>query len=635
MRWVSASLARSELAHGGFASATSRFRSSPGARHGERPRSPSTTLPPASLAGIALLAGSAAAWIGYQTSKNPAAEPAHLAVTIRVAIILALTLAGLYSQIHDIQRRMGALLILAGLYSCLWLFNGSSDSLEFAVGVLFSGCAPGLFCYLMLAYPTGRLSVRRQYFVAASAGAMVICWLVVVLTSTRLPLTTPLLHCAPRCPRNALFVGVTADAAPLLAPVIRVSWLVLTWGTAALLLRRFAYASSSVRRVLGPMVALAVAYALLLSGFVIGTEVGVDAAAAFGVAYVAIVFILPVTILAGLYVERLFMGQALARFVMLLARTPGADMEAVMGDALRDPTLKLAYLTPGLGARGDSPEMPANAPAQTAGRTSTVIEHEGHPVALVSFDTDLADGERFVRAAGEAAVLWRENERLASDLTVSMGELTASRRRLAQAGDTARRRIQRDLHDGAQQHLVSVRVKLDLALELMTVDRARGERLLVEIGDELDETVDELRSLASGVYPPVLSHYGLLEALRSASRQMSTPALVQARGIGRYPPEVEAAVYFSCMEALQNITKHAGPRANASVKLSQDGLALRFEVRDAGVGFEVHGVDPGSGIQNMRDRVEAVGGRLTLTSGSGEGTVVAGEVPVDACPSHS
>jgi signal transduction histidine kinase len=317
----------------------------------------------------------------------------------------------------------------------------------------------------------------------------------------------------------------------------------------------------------------------------------------------------------------------------LLARTPRADMEAVMGDALRDPTLKIAYLTPGLGARGDAPETPPSVPAQAAGRTSTVIEHEGRPVALVSFDTDLADGERFVRAAGEAAVLWRENERLASDLTVSMGELTASRRRLAQAGDTARRRIQRDLHDGAQQHLVSVRVKLDLALELMAVDRARGERLLVEIGDELDETVDDLRSLASGVYPPVLSHYGLLEALRSASRQMSTPALVHARGIGRYSPEVEAAVYFSCMEALQNITKHAGPRANASVKLSQDELALRFEVRDAGVGFDIHAIDPGSGIQNMRDRVEAVGGHLRMTSGPGEGTVVSGEVPLEACPS--
>ncbi len=630
MRWVPASPARSELAHGGLASATSRFRSAPSVRHGERAASASIPLPPASLAAIALLAGSAAAWIGYQTSKNPAAEPAHLAVTIRVAIILALTLAGLYAQINDVQRRMGVLLILAGLYCCLWLFNGSSDPLEFAVGVLLSGCAPALFCYLMLAYPTGHLSVRRQYFVAASAGVMVICWLIVVLTSTRLSVTTPLLHCVPGCPRNALFVGVNANAAPLLAPVIRASWLALTWGTAALLLRRFAHSSSSVRRVLGPIAALALAYALLLSGFVIATALDAHAAAAFGTGYVAITFVLPLTILAGLYVERLFMGQALARFVMLLTRTPRADVEAVMGDALRDPTLRIDYLTPGLGSPGVARETPVNMPTQAAGRTSTVIEHEGHPVAVVSFDTDLADGERFVKAAGEAAVLWRENERLASDLTVSMGELTASRRRLAQAGDTARRRIQRDLHDGAQQHLVSLRVKLDLALELMTVDRARGEGLLVEIGDELDETVNDLRSLASGVYPPVLSHYGLLEALRSASRQMSMPAMVQARGIRRYPPEVEAAVYFSCMEALQNITKHAGPRANASVKLSQDELALCFEVRDAGVGFDVYGVEPGSGIQNMRDRVEAVGGHLTVTSGPGEGTVVAGEVSVDA-----
>ncbi len=565
---------------------------------------------------------------------NPMAEPAHLAVAIRVAIILALTFAGLYAQIKDVQPRMGVLLILAGLFSCVWLLNGSSDHIEFSLGVIFSGFAPGVLCYLMLAYPSGHVSLRRQRFVMSTAGVMVVCWLLVVITASRLPITTPLLHCAPHCPRNTFFLGIDANAAPLLTPIIRASWLVLVWGTAVLLLRRYIYASSSVRRVLGPMVVLAVAFTVLLSGFVLGTAVGARPAAAFGVAYVAITFILPVTILAGLYVERLFMGQALARFVMLIARSPQADMEAVMGDALRDPSLKITYLTPGLASAGHPSRTPASVPSSAAGRTSTVIEHEGHPVALVSFDTDLADGARFVQAAGEAAVLWRENERLADDLTVSMDELTASRRRLAQAGDAARRRIQRDLHDGAQQHLVSMRVKLDLALELMGADRARGERLLVEIGDELDETVNDLRSLASGVYPPVLSNYGLVEALRSAARRMPSPAGVQARAIARYPPEVEAAVYFSCMEALQNVAKHAGPRASASIRLSQGERTLRFEIRDAGAGFDVDAVDPGSGIQNMRDRIEAVGGRLTLASVAGEGTVVAGEVPMESGPGN-
>lgn len=631
MRRAPASLATSELAAGAFVSAARRSRGASGRVGARRSWGPSAALSPAILAGLAAVTGSAAVWVAYQTSRNPAAEPAHLAVAIRVAIILALTLAGLYAQVKDIQRRMGALLILAGLYSCLWLLNGSSDPLEFAVGVLFSGMAPGLFCYLILAYPTGHLSRSRQLFVAVTAGVMVVSWLLVVLTSARLSVTTPLLHCAPHCPRNTLFLGVRVNVVSVLAPVIRVSWLTLTWGTAALLLRRYGSASSSVRRVLGPMVVLAVAYALLLTGFVIGTGAGTRHAAVLGVGYVAITFVLPVTILTGLYVERLFMGQALARFVMLLARSPHLDMEAMMGDALRDPSLRIAYLTPGL-AGVESAGAAEAPPADGGGRASTVIEHEGRPAALVSFDTDLADGERFVQAAGEAAVLWRENERLASDLTVSMGELTASRRRLAQAGDTARRRIQRDLHDGAQQHLVSVRVKLDLALELMSADRARGERLLIEIEEELDETVNDLRSLASGVYPPVLSSYGLPEALRSAARRMSSPAAVQARGIGRYPPEVEAAVYFSCMEALQNVSKHAGPRAGASVELSQDGVSLRFAVRDAGIGFDMDAIEPGSGIQNMRDRVEALGGSLTVTAADGQGTIVAGEVPAEVCP---
>ena len=187
--------------------------------------------------------------------------------------------------------------------------------------------------------------------------------------------------------------------------------------------------------------------------------------------------------------------------------------------------------------------------------------------------------------------------------------------------------MERDLHDGAQQRLVALRVRVELAGELMGEDPGRGATLLGELGSELEEALDEVRSLARGIYPSLLADRGLVEALRAAGRRHPVPTTIDADGVGRYPPELERAVYFSCLEALQNSAKHASGASTVSITLVDNG-ALRFAVRDDGIGFVVADIRSGQGLTNMRDRLAAVGGELTIESAPGEGTTVFGVIPL-------
>jgi signal transduction histidine kinase len=173
---------------------------------------------------------------------------------------------------------------------------------------------------------------------------------------------------------------------------------------------------------------------------------------------------------------------------------------------------------------------------------------------------------------------------------------------------------------------VALRIKLELAGKALDADLESGRARLRALGDEIDSTLEEIRSLARGVYPPLLADEGLTEALRAAALRAPIPATVSADGIGRYPPEVESAVYFCCLEALQNAAKHATGATRVTVSLAEDDR-LRFEVRDDGPGF-VPGEAHGAGLTNMRDRVSTVGGDLQLVSGPGGGAVVSGSVPV-------
>jgi signal transduction histidine kinase len=201
--------------------------------------------------------------------------------------------------------------------------------------------------------------------------------------------------------------------------------------------------------------------------------------------------------------------------------------------------------------------------------------------------------------------------------------------RIVEAGDAQRRRIERDLHDGAQQHLVALAVSVRLARQLADRDPEQAKEMLDQLGVDLQDAVQELRSLAHGIYPPLLAERGLPDALSAAATRAALPTTVDAEGIGRYPQLLEAAVYFCCLEALQNAGKHAGDGAEASVTLREEEGALLVEVADDGAGFEMaSGAGQGHGFVNMADRVGAIGGTLSVDSAPGAGTRISARIPL-------
>lgn len=214
-----------------------------------------------------------------------------------------------------------------------------------------------------------------------------------------------------------------------------------------------------------------------------------------------------------------------------------------------------------------------------------------------------------------------------AQLRQQAAELQTSRARLVAAADAERKRIERDLHDGAQQYLLSVSVKARLVERISPSEPERAHRLLEELVHEVEAALEDLRALGHGIYPPLLSSAGLGDALAAACRRLTPPAELDADGIGRFPAEIESAVYFCCVEALQNAAKHAGPEARTALRLRQDDNRLYFEVRDFGRGFVVPSQE-GGGLANMRDRLGAAGGALVVESGLGRGTVVHGEIPL-------
>jgi signal transduction histidine kinase len=220
-------------------------------------------------------------------------------------------------------------------------------------------------------------------------------------------------------------------------------------------------------------------------------------------------------------------------------------------------------------------------------------------------------------------------------LRQSLRELSESRARIVSSADRERQRIERDLHDGAQQSLVALRIRLDLAVELLKENPDRAMQILSELGTEVDGALEQVRSLARGVYPSLLADRGLRDALRAAALHSPIRTTVDTDGVGsgRYDPEVEAAVYFCCLEAMQNAMKHAGGVTTISVALAEQG-GLRFEVRDDGAGFLKEDVASGTGLTSMRDRIAAVGGRLVIRTAPGKGTRVSGAVPLSSNGSH-
>jgi signal transduction histidine kinase len=232
-----------------------------------------------------------------------------------------------------------------------------------------------------------------------------------------------------------------------------------------------------------------------------------------------------------------------------------------------------------------------------------------------------------ITSADELAVLGRAINEMTERLAVHDAELRASRARIVAASDEARRNVERDLHDGAQQYLVLLELKLGLLTRAIT-DDPRASALATEVREDLARALSELRDLAHGIYPAVLESDGLAAALRAAAERASMAVTVESDDVARYAQELEAAIYFCCTEALQNAAKHAGEGAKATVRLHQVDGRVHFEVADDGRGYDSGSIRPSSGLQNMADRIGALGGELRIESTPGSGTTVSGSVRV-------
>jgi signal transduction histidine kinase len=284
------------------------------------------------------------------------------------------------------------------------------------------------------------------------------------------------------------------------------------------------------------------------------------------------------------------------------------------------------------------PELLAGREQQTV--RSVSIRHQGELLGLLVLERPgeggafTAEEDRMLVDLARQLGLALHNVRLDSALEASVRqleernvELTASRARVVAVADESRRSIERDLHDGAQQHLVALAAKIGLIRSMVDSDPDAAAGALDELAHDVTATIEELRELAHGIYPPRLRDRGLAEALATAAARAQRPTTVECDGVGRYAPDTEAAVYFCCLEAIQNAEKYSGDKAAVTVRLDAGVDELRFAINDDGEGFDVAAVSAGQGITNMRDRVGAIGGKLTVNSRPGAGTTVSGVLP--------
>ena len=307
-----------------------------------------------------------------------------------------------------------------------------------------------------------------------------------------------------------------------------------------------------------------------------------------------------------------------------------ADPGSTTRAGVSGPAWLRVWLPELLADRGDEPLVRA-APFVNAGEfLGMLVVQRPDGAAAFTDDEDLALGE-LARQIG----LTLHNAKLDSALQASLDEvrrqareLQASRGRIVEAADAARRQIERDIHDGVQQHLVALAVKVRLIKQLQTQNPAKAAELLDSLGGDLNDTLQELRDLAHGIYPPLLADKGLPEALASAARRAALPTEVETDGIRRYSRVVEATAYFCCLEAFQNAAKYAGADVHVRVSVREEGDALIFAVTDDGAGFDPRVAAQGVGFTNMNDRLGAVGGTLRVESTPGAGTRVTGIIPL-------
>jgi signal transduction histidine kinase len=591
-------------------------------------RSPRNALEvPLAIAGAAVCIG--AVTLAAAGSRGDAAFGRALLEALIVGVPIAV---GLYALRAPINASFGVALLGIGFAWSLTALTEASLSVPYTVGRLSTWLIFPCVVYLLLAFPDGRIAKGLDRAILVSVVAiMVLLFYATAPFVQAFPPKTLWGTCTTDCPPNAVF-ALTAQPA-LLTKVIYVrEWLVEALWIALFvsMLRRWRAGSPLQRRAMGPAFLAGTLLGVSHYTHITARQLGVDTDTVIALSSVWTFCIVAVCagFLGGLIWRRMLLAQTLGWLGTALRVS---DDRVAMGDALaaalRDSTVQLVFRDPRSDTWHDARGRAVDPLGDFApGRAVTTVRVAGErpDVALVH-DVALLDDSELLEGVGDIVLAGWRREQLAADLGHAMTELEESRRRIAEAADLERARIERDLHDGAQQRLIGLRIRLGLAEERLETDPGAGRELMQKLGFELDAALDELRALASGVYPSVLTDRGMTDALRSVARQAPRPVHVAAAGVTRHPIEIESAIYFVCVEAVQNALKHGHGASDVWIKLRQTADRISFEVRDDGQGFRVDGSD-GRGLRNMRDRIEAIGGWLAVDSQPGRGTRVSGAV---------
>jgi signal transduction histidine kinase len=580
---------------------------------------------PQTLAAAVLTAGVVVFTLTY--AEPGQREAAAIVNGLLVAVPMGVALLAMRVEPRD---RFSRLLFAAGIVFAPTALAQSADPVLYSLGRVAVWLAVPLSLFLLLSFPVGRLvHAHDRWLMRVVGAAVVLLYLPTALLVDHYPEPSPWTTCD-HCPANAFALVDSDGFNAVVRPLREVILVAVMLGVAVSLAWRVRRAGPLLRRALEPVLAIAVFQCLAYAVYQ-PARAGGSVSAGFDLIGWVTVLCLPaiaVSFGVGLLRRRLRVAAVLQQLTLSLrAPATAAALRLGLAEALEDPSLRIVYWLPGSPGRWvDEAGWPTDIDHEPASRRVTEVDEQGRLVAAVVHDASLAPEPSLVRAAAAYGMVVLENTQLIAHLRASLRDLDEAEERTATVAADERHRIERDLHDGAQQQLLALRINLSLLAERLGQQTPEAEPEFAVLGGQIERTIEELRRLARGTYPAVLTEHGLAHALRVAALESALPAVIHARALDRYPPQVEAAVYFSCVEAMQNAVKHADGATGVSIALSDDG-DLRFEVADDGAGFAASNGHQGLGLRNMSSRLIALGGRLEVQSVPGRGTHVIGTIP--------
>jgi signal transduction histidine kinase len=524
--------------------------------------------------------------------------------------------AGLYAWWRRPANSFGPLMTATGFLFFVSELAASDHTLVFTVATLFGNLFLAVVVHMLLAMPSGRLRTRgeRLLVVAAYVFASPLSRIYALLADPRA-------FGCDGCPESALLITDDVGLARDVDTVINIFAFVIFGLTLVLMLRKWRRATRTERHALGPvMLSGATAMAVIEVGLVgqLSGHAGISELGYY--ATQAAILPLPYAFLASLARSRVTRGDVVSELVTGLGHAPAqGEVRDALARALDDPTLELAYWLPEFESYADAQGHPVALDGEHA---ATPVTRNGEPVAALMHDPALNEEPALLEAVAAAAAIALENVRLNVELRARLEELRSSRARIVEAGDAERRRLERNLHDGAQARLVGVALQLRLLQNRVEGDEA-AQQLVATAASELQASLQELRELARGLHPAVLEH-GLRAALQALATRSAVTTTVTYEANGRLPEPVELAAYFVAAEALTNVAKYAQASAAEVRVWRADGRAF-VEISDDGIG----GADEtlGTGLRGLSDRVAALEGSLRVVSAPGDGTVVVAELP--------